>query len=226
MPPRENQKAVAAKERKAATKAEKDAKKAQEDEVRVVEEWSKGAKSSAKKDTEQARREEALAKKAEREALLKAEEEGLGAKPARPARGDEKKAVKRQTNLDSALSQLGSEAAEEFAASGIDSALDLMAALDVTPGSPAGSAALERHPERRVKSAYAAFEEDELPKLKAENPTLRQSQLKQLLAKKWKKSPRNPMNQATIAHNATAEEEREALGSLKSQVLESMKVER
>lgn len=51
------------------------------------------------------------------------------------------------------------------------------------------------HPEKRLKAAYAAFEERELPRLKTENPNLRLSQLKQLLKKEWMKSPENPMNQ-------------------------------
>lgn len=56
--------------------------------------------------------------------------------------------------------------------------------------------AIERHPERRMKAAYSAFEERELPRLKSENPTLRLSQVKQLLRKEWMKSPENPMNQS------------------------------
>lgn len=72
MPPRENSKAVAAKEKKAANKAEVDAKKAKEAEAKEAAEWQKGAKGNAKAEEEQARRAEQLAKKAEREALLKA----------------------------------------------------------------------------------------------------------------------------------------------------------
>ena len=53
----------------------------------------------------------------------------------------------------------------------------------------------DKHPERRLKAAFAAFEEREMPRLKAENPNLRQSQVKQLLRKQWMKSPDNPMNQ-------------------------------
>lgn len=53
----------------------------------------------------------------------------------------------------------------------------------------------DMHPERRVKAAYAAFEEVNLPRLKAENPNLRLSQLKQMLKKDWMKSPENPLNQ-------------------------------
>ena len=54
---------------------------------------------------------------------------------------------------------------------------------------------VDMHPEKRMKAAYAAFEERELPRLKAENPNLRLSQLKQMLRKDWMKSPENPMNE-------------------------------
>ena len=53
---------------------------------------------------------------------------------------------------------------------------------------------VDRHPEKRLKAAYATFEERELPRLKTENPNLRQSQVKQLLRKEWMKSSENPMN--------------------------------
>ena len=52
----------------------------------------------------------------------------------------------------------------------------------------------EMHPEKRMKAAYAVFEEQELPRLKEENPHLRMSQVKQLLRKEWMKSPENPVN--------------------------------
>jgi len=57
------------------------------------------------------------------------------------------------------------------------------------------SLAADKHPEKRLKSAYAAFEEQTMKRLKDENPTLRLSQLKQLLKKEWLKSPENPLNQ-------------------------------
>ena len=60
----------------------------------------------------------------------------------------------------------------------------------------------DKHPERRMKVAYAAYEERELPRLKEENPNLRMSQLKQLLRKEWMKSPENPMNQHHLTHSA------------------------
>ena len=52
-----------------------------------------------------------------------------------------------------------------------------------------------------MKAAYAAFEEVRLPILKEQNPTLRLSQLKQLLKKEWTASPENPLNKASKAFN-------------------------
>jgi hypothetical protein len=54
---------------------------------------------------------------------------------------------------------------------------------------------IDRHPERRMKAAYLSFEERTMPILKDQNPTLRLSQLKQLLRKEWMKSTENPFNQ-------------------------------
>lgn len=73
---------------------------------------------------------------------------------------------------------------------------DAIAVLGVTPEK------LDRHPERRVKAAYEAFEDAHLPRLKAENPNLRLSQLKQMLKKDWMKSPENPLNQRQLAYNS------------------------
>lgn len=56
-------------------------------------------------------------------------------------------------------------------------------------------AEVDRHPEKRMKAAYNKFEEENLPRLKQENPNLRLSQLKQMIRKDWMKSPDNPLNQ-------------------------------
>jgi hypothetical protein len=58
---------------------------------------------------------------------------------------------------------------------------------------------IDRHPEKRMKAAYSAFEELHLPRLKEENPNSRLSQLKQILKKEWMKSPDNPLNQRHAA---------------------------
>ena len=53
---------------------------------------------------------------------------------------------------------------------------------------------IDKHPEKRMKAAFEDFEKVRLPELKTENPTLRLSQLKQLLRKEWQKHPTNPIN--------------------------------
>jgi isochorismate hydrolase len=60
-----------------------------------------------------------------------------------------------------------------------------------------GASDLEKHPEKRVRAAYLAFEEREMVRLKEEYPSFRLSQLKQMLKKEWQKSPSNPFNQPT-----------------------------
>lgn len=52
----------------------------------------------------------------------------------------------------------------------------------------------DKHPEKRMKAAYAAYEERKLKELKVEHPSLRLTQLKQMIFKEWQKSPENPLN--------------------------------
>lgn len=56
------------------------------------------------------------------------------------------------------------------------------------------SAGTDKHPEKRMKAAFKAFEAGNMPRIKAENPSMRLSQWKQLLFKEWLKSPENPHN--------------------------------
>ncbi|CAL8098431.1 unnamed protein product [Calicophoron daubneyi] len=60
---------------------------------------------------------------------------------------------------------------------------------------------LDRHPERRIKAAYNAFEAKMMPIVRAENPGLRNSQLKQLIFKMFQTAPENPKNQAHGSYN-------------------------
>jgi hypothetical protein len=73
----------------------------------------------------------------------------------------------------------------------------------------------DTHPEKRMKAAYDAFENENLPKLKQEHPTLRLSQLKQLLKKEWMKSPDNPFNKPTKAYNEGSVAKQNTLPELK-----------
>jgi hypothetical protein len=52
-----------------------------------------------------------------------------------------------------------------------------------------------------MRAAFEDFESVRLPELKVENPTLRLSQLKQIMRKEWQKHPNNPINkqQAELA---------------------------
>jgi len=54
---------------------------------------------------------------------------------------------------------------------------------------------LDRHLEKRMKQALKVYEEKRMPELRDENPSLKLSQLKELLWKEWQKSPENPYNQ-------------------------------
>lgn len=55
---------------------------------------------------------------------------------------------------------------------------------------------VDMHPEKRQKAAWLAYVDSNLPILKTENPTLKRSQLLQMLQKSWKKAPENPINEA------------------------------
>ena len=100
-----------------------------------------------------------MIKKAERDALLTQEEEEHKKAPL-----IRQKSAKKEIN-----------SVPEYSASGLDAAMELM---DLATTAKASDGKLERHPEKRVKSAYAAFEERELPILKMENPGLRLSQVR------------------------------------------------
>ncbi|KAI9325262.1 hypothetical protein DFJ73DRAFT_870159 [Zopfochytrium polystomum] len=234
MPPKRQ--VVAAMERKAANEDAKQAKAAAQREAAEAEQWSKGAKGpNAKKEEEERKRLEALAKKAERDALLAAEEASIGGKKSSstPSKSKSSKPTATFSGVDAALASLSTSSTdtvptESYVATNIDDALQL---LDITGGKSGGgggaaavAAGIERHPERRMKSAWAAFEEREMPILKEENPGLRLSQLKQLLQKKWKKSPENPLNwESNVSYNATQQDVKAQVDDTKEKALERMR---
>ncbi|KAJ5676658.1 Coiled-coil domain-containing protein [Penicillium maclennaniae] len=195
----ENSKKAAGQARKADAAA---GKKAAENAKLAVEEekqWSKGSKSNAKKDDAEAKKAEAARKKAERDALL-AEEEA--SQPAKAKGANAKTAQKKTRGLD--LAQLDDEPTSKkgsaLHASGIDNALD---ALSLTNKD---TSKVERHPERRFKAAYAAFEARRMPEIEQENPGLRRQQRMDLCRKEFEKSEENPFNQVHVAVNASREE--------------------
>lgn len=148
------------------------------------------------------KKQEAARKKAEKEALLAAEE-----KDARAAPKNSKTATKK-TDKGLNLSQLNepssSTANPALNATGIDNALD---ALSLTSNNP--SEKVDRHPERRFKAAYAAYEARRLPELEEEQKGLRRQQRIDVVRKEFEKSPENPFNQANARFDSTRDELRE-----------------
>ena len=128
----------------------------------------------------------------------------------KPSRGAEKAVVKMEAQIEAAG---GERVVDVYEARSIDDALDLLS-LTSSSSASASKETLERHPERRMKAAYTQYEERELPLLKVlffflsfflfwwditntffdfnslrqkENPSLRHTQLKEILWKQWQK---------------------------------------
>ena len=130
-------------------------------------------------------------------AEIQAERDRKAAEAAAPAASAAAKSKQAEEDTEETLEENPNrKMAELMAAEGAVEARsveDAIAVLNV------GGTPVDRHPEKRMKAAYNAFEERELPRLKQENPNMRLSQLKQLLKKDWMKSPENPMNKAYAA---------------------------
>lgn len=132
-----------------------------------------------------------------------------------------KSAVKKTRGLD--LSQL--DAADDASsrsspsanlalnATGIDNALD---ALSLTADNTVDK--VDRHPERRFKAAYAAYEARRLPELEQEQKGLRRQQRIEVIRKEFEKSPENPFNQVSAKFDSTKEEIREIKGAEREKV--------
>ncbi|KAJ7967111.1 coiled-coil domain-containing protein [Quillaja saponaria] len=196
MPPKKmgvNSKAEGARAQKAAIESERKEREAREKEDQYWRE-SEGSKSRAakKREEEAEKRAETAARKAEAltEAELRKQREQEQAELQKKA----EEAKKRQTRT----------AAEEeyermvlvmnknrddsiIEASTVEDAISQMTVADNLP--------VDKHPERRLKASFKAFEEAELPKLKEEKPGLTHTQYKDMIWKLWKKSPDNPLNQ-------------------------------
>ncbi|KAJ2766360.1 hypothetical protein GGI18_006016 [Coemansia linderi] len=232
---------TAAAEKKAAAQAEKDSKKSKEKEAQVASSWREGAKDNSKQQEAEAKRAEKEARRREAQLQLEAETKEIArsqaAKTAPPKLAPKKKPAAPTTpSFDNALApppavvQSG-EPVESFAAHNIDDALDLIHAVaapddDKAPVSRHAPAAalIDRHPERRARTAYHLYEEREIERLKAENPGLRLTQIKDLIYKAWQKSPENPLNQSQVAHNATQEEVKAVIKTQKKALKDRLRV--
>lgn len=195
----ENSKAVAARARKAAAKEAETTRKAMEAEEKA---WQDDDKQMLKKkqrqEEQEKKRQQQLEKKAEAKALLEQEMATIKVGGKQPAAkitraeivvATEKRsqaAMKKKEDEKPIEENLNRLTIEGETAHGIDEALTILSTKEPE---------IDRHPEKRVKAAYASFEERMMPIIKEQNPTLRLSQLKQLLKKEWMKSTENPLNQ-------------------------------
>ncbi|XP_029661569.1 coiled-coil domain-containing protein 124 [Formica exsecta] len=195
----ENSKAVAARARKAAAKEAENIKKAMEAEDKAWEDNSKQMlKKKQKQEELEKKRQQQVEKKAEAKALLEKEMANIkvgGKQPASKVTRAEIVTITEKRNQVAMMKKEEEKPIEENlnrltleaeTAHGIDEAISILSTKDPD---------IDRHPEKRMKAAYATFEEKMMPVIKEQNPTLRLSQLKQILRKEWIKSPENPLNQ-------------------------------
>lgn len=180
--------------------------------------WTRGLTCTAfyelREDAE-AKKAEAARKKADREAQLAAEEASLPSKPKGGGGKQTQKKAAPSRGLD--LSQLDDDApasrkAGDLSASGIDNALD---ALSLTNKD---NSKIDRHPERRYKAAYAAYEARRMPEIEEENPGLRRNQRIDACRKEFEKSEENPFNQVHVAFDASRDEIAQAKESERTKV--------
>ncbi|XP_075145605.1 coiled-coil domain-containing protein 124 [Haematobia irritans] len=204
-----NSKAVEARERKAAVKQATQSKLAKEAEDRLWQDDDKGlARKQQKREEEERKRAEAAKRKAEAKALLDKEMDSIKTQGKQPLAKINRQQVleemeKKQRALEamSAAKQtnnrvvvqtnyieenLNRSMADVEVASTVDEALAVLSVKDEEE---------DKHPEKRMRAAYKAFEAANMPRIKAENPSMRLSQWKQILMKEWNKSPDNPFNQ-------------------------------
>ncbi|TKS74389.1 Coiled-coil domain-containing protein 124 [Collichthys lucidus] len=213
----ENSKAATAKARKAEAKAVEDARKKQQEEDALWQETDKHVlKKEQRKDDKEKKRLEILERKKENQRLLDEEsarirgraqkEAASGGKVTRAQieellqneqlQQEREKIKPKESHLDIPLEENVNRIVPEEGTEEARTIEDAIAMLSTAPEE------LDHHPERRMKAAFAAYEEANMPRLKLENPNMRLSQLKQQLKKEWMKSPENPLNQRFAAYNS------------------------
>ncbi|XP_072956787.1 uncharacterized protein [Typha angustifolia] len=220
-----NTKAEAARARRSATEAERKEREAREKEEQYWREAEGSKSRAAKKREDEAeKRAEAAARRAEIRKIAEMEQQELERAARKPnpkatrvsipvpkvtevdlARRREEERARLERDAEAAKKKHSRTADEEeyermvlvsntnrddsiIEAHSLEEAIAKIAVTE--PALPA-----DRHPERRLKATFKAFEEAELPKLKEEKPGLTLNQYKDMVWKLWKKSPDNPLNQ-------------------------------
>ncbi|KAK9000253.1 hypothetical protein V6N11_080756 [Hibiscus sabdariffa] len=187
-----NSKAEAARARKSATESERKEREAREKEENYWRE-AEGSKSKAakKREEEAEKRAEAAARRAEARRLAEMEEKEIDKAMKKPDKKANRVSIPVPKVTEAELQKRREEQDDSLIeASRVEEAIAQMSVADNLPP--------DRHPERRLKASFKAFEEAELPRLKEEKPGLTHTQYKDMIWKLWKKSPDNPLNQASL----------------------------
>ncbi|THH30811.1 hypothetical protein EUX98_g3375 [Antrodiella citrinella] len=230
-----------------AKKAENEAKKQQsaeaEKERKEADAWKDDAKSAKSKEDKEAKRLAELARKAENARLLAEEEASAPSKPKAAPKAVKKGKVFKPAGPGAIAAGGGiaaaaatvpndegpvapTEAPEEFTATGIDNAIDLLEVVTAKMDKASvgqQAAGLERHPERRFKASFEAYKEREMPNVRADHPGLRLQQYQEILFKQFQKSPENPFNQVTVAYDASKDDKVDALSKKRLAVEERLR---
>ncbi|KAM4549351.1 coiled-coil domain-containing protein 124 [Odontesthes bonariensis] len=212
----ENSKSATAKARKAEAKAVADARKKQEEDDALWQETDKHVlKKGQRKDDKEKRRMDLLERKKENQRLLDEENARIKGRAQKEATSggkvtraqieetlknelQEQEEIKprEKSHLETPLEENINRVIAEEGNVEARTIEDAIAVLSTGPED------MDRHPERRMKAAFTAYEEANMPRLKKENPNMRLSQLKQQLKKEWVKSPENPLNQRFATYNS------------------------
>jgi len=200
-----NTKSLEAREKKAAVKkAKADEDEKRKEDAKWIDDDKNLAKKQEKKAEEERKKAELLRKKAEAKALLDEEEKSIKVTAKIPqikmtrAQIDSEN-EKRNKNIESLTHRnekavvpkvapleenLNRAMFDVHVASTVDEAIKVLKVDDSEE---------DKHPEKRMKAAYKAYEDAQMPIIKAENPSLKLSQLKQIIFKNWQKAPENPL---------------------------------
>lgn len=174
-------------------------------------EWDDGAKKpSAKKADEEAKKAAKAARKAEADEELEAEI----AAASKPGKVTGNKAVSKAPKLTAAqiaanleADQKAAESAAAKESKGVvneymgkltenSNSLDAIDASTPDDALAALDAANDTSVDKlKLRAAFEAFQEGELPRLREEKPGLKLQQYKEIIWKAWQKSPQNPLRQ-------------------------------
>lgn len=143
--------------------------------------------------------------------------------PKKPARGLDLNQLDAGAGTGAGAGEIGA-AAIAAAAAGSLNATGIDNALDVLSLTGAEAAKIDKHPERRFKAAFAAYEERRLAEMDADGSGqgLRQNQKRERIKKEFERSAENPFNQVSVAYDATKEDVAEAREREKRKVEERL----